>query len=517
MSARHACPYCGAAEVRRPDGRPIFPRHCSAGHKWWQANPGPQYRFVESECEEILYGGAAGGGKSSALVNIPLRWHHIPQFRGLILRRETTDLDQLIDEARTWYPLTDPAVRFVGRGAGLVAKFGSGAEQHFNHCQHATDAGKYQGKEFQYIGLDELTHFLRSQYLELKSRIRSPIDGLPRYIRATSNPGGEGHEWVAERWGAWIQPDFEAPGLSPRYVDGRRVPPIPPNVFAWITRLGEQEVYISAAEAARRLAYAVARPDDVDAQAQRPLRRTFIPALIKDNPALLYGDPGYVANLNALDRVRRAQLLGGDWLIRLAKGDLFKRAWYKVCNRADVPHRAVLVRAWDRAATEKKKGNEPDWTVGLLVAKCDDKYYVLDMVRLRGAPPEVAKTIKATAEADGKNVHIAISQDPGQAGEVEAAVYRKLLAGWPVHFIRETGDKAIRAAAVSPQVEHGNFWIARGSWDIKEFFAELEEFPEGAHDDIVDAQSLAFSFLAPREVTSEDEDDWDALLPQGRI
>lgn len=521
------CPYegCGADELLDSKGRLRYPRTCREGHKWWEAHAGPQELFVHSNAQEVLYGGAAGGGKSSSLVVAPLQWHHDPEFRAILFRREAKQLRDLKAEARVWYKLADPGAREVQDGDGCVWKFSSGAEFQFAHCALEKDAENYQGRQFQYEGFDELTHFLRSQYLFIKGRVRSPKSSLPRFVRATSNPGGDGHEWVFDRWGPWLNPECNWPGLKPRF-DGQRVPPVPPNAIIWVLRVGEQDVVVSAAEAAQRDAYADEDPDDVERQEVRARSRQFIPALLKDNPALLRGDPGYVSNLLELDVVRREQQLKGNWLIRVAAGLLFKREWFRWISRDALPRRVLWIRYWDRAAAVPKskggKSQDPDWTVGLkvgkfLLASGEAVYVIADMVRFRGAPPEVQRRIRATAEADGKGVHIVFEQDPAAAGEAEAYQLAELVDGWPVHFLKPTGDKITRASAASPQVEKGRWYIVRDpSWDISAFFHELEAFPDGDHDDCVDTLSGAHAHLAPLEVETDEGDDFDDWLPKGR-
>ncbi len=164
---------------------------------------------------------------------------------------------------------------------------------------------------------------------------------------------------------------------------------------------------------------------------------------------------------------------------------------------AQWPHRIMdCVRAWDLAATEQVGTGDPDWTVGLKMARLAcGKYAVLDIVRFRGRPEQVEQRIVDTANADGKGVRIRISQDPGQAGKAQVGYYASKLAGYTVSFERETGKKATRADPVASQINAGNVLVIDAGW-LPAFDAELRVFPAGAKDDQVDALGNAFASLA---------------------
>ena len=125
----------------------------------------------------------------------------------------------------------------------------------------------------------------------------------------------------------------------------------------------------------------------------------------------------------------------------------------------------------------------------------DGGYRVLDVIRFRGRPDEVEKAVQAVASQDGRGVKIVIPQDPGQAGVAQAQYYTKMLAGYRVEAIRETGDKATRADPFASQVNMGNVALMRAPWN-RAFIEELAAFPDGSHDDQVDAASGAFEQVA---------------------
>ncbi len=157
------------------------------------------------------------------------------------------------------------------------------------------------------------------------------------------------------------------------------------------------------------------------------------------------------------------------------------------------------VRCWDLAATAAGDGQDPDWTVGVKLTRDHDGHFiVLDVVRLRAGPNEVAETIAVTARQDGKNVQIGLPQDPGQAGKHQVSWLIGRLAGFHVTASPETGSKVTRALPVAAQAEAGNLAIVRGGWNAN-FLEELRDFPHGRKDDQVDALARAFALLSAAE------------------
>ena len=154
------------------------------------------------------------------------------------------------------------------------------------------------------------------------------------------------------------------------------------------------------------------------------------------------------------------------------------------------------VRAWDLAATAAEFGRDPDWTVGVKLARDPDgNCYVIDVVRLRAGPHEVSEAVVATARRDGGAVSVGLPQDPGQAGKQQVAWLTNQLHGYTVVASPETGAKATRAAPIAAQVEAGRLTVMRAGWNAA-FIDELRDFPHGRKDDQVDALARAFSLLA---------------------
>lgn len=165
-----------------------------------QAATAKQAEFLSLDCLEALYGGAAGGGKSSALLMAALQHVHVPGYAALLLRRTYADLSlpgALMARSHEWL-----------QGSGAVWNerdkrwsFPSGASLTFGYCETHKDVFRYQGAEFQFFGIDELTQWPEQSYRYLMSRLRR-LQGssLPVRARAASNPGGLGHDWVRRRF-----------------------------------------------------------------------------------------------------------------------------------------------------------------------------------------------------------------------------------------------------------------------------------------------------------------------------
>lgn len=176
------------------------------------------------------------------------------------------------------------------------------------------------------------------------------------------------------------------------------------------------------------------------------------------------------------------------------EGGMFKRSWFDIVDAA--PATARRVRRWDFAATDpkEKKSSDPDYTVGLLMSELNGQYFIEHVVRDRVSPAGVERMLKSTAEQDGKGIKVRIPQDPGAAGKSNAAHQIKLLAGWDIKAAIESGSKEVRANPLAAQAEAGNIALVRGPWNDA-FLDEIEIFPNGAHDDQVDAASGGFAEL----------------------
>ena len=221
----------------------------------FQPNAGPQTDFLAASETDVLYGGAAGGGKSYAMLVDPLRYCHRPAHRALILRRSMPELRELIDKSRELYPKAFPGCKF--REVEKIWNFPSGAKLEFGFLERDADVYRYQGQAYSWIGFDEITHLpTEFPWNYLASRLRTTDSEITPYMRCTANPGGVGAHWVKKR-----------------YLDDK------PN-----------ESFIG----------------------KDGLTRKFIPARLEDNPYLAE-DGRYEQMLKALPDVQRKQLLEGNW------------------------------------------------------------------------------------------------------------------------------------------------------------------------------------------------------------
>jgi len=277
----------------------------------FQANPGPQEEFLSAGERDVLYGGAAGGGKSFALLADPLRYCHNPNHRGLLLRRTLDELTELIDKSRQLYTKAFPGAKF--RESKSTWHFPSGATIWFTYLDRDKDVTRFQGQAFNWIGIDEITQYPTPYVWDyLRSRLRATDPELQNslYMRCTANPGGVGGWWVKKMY---IDSRTENVAFPAYDIDTMKP-------FTW--------------------------PSGHEKAGQPLFYRKFVPARLTDNPHLM-ADGQYEAMLRSLPEVERKRLLDGDWDV--AEGAAFpefSRARH-VVEHFELPTNWPRIRAAD--------------------------------------------------------------------------------------------------------------------------------------------------------------------------
>lgn len=167
----------------------------------------------------------------------------------------------------------------------------------------------------------------------------------------------------------------------------------------------------------------------------------------------------------------------------------------------DYPRHARLARAWDFAVTPETSRSDPDWTVGVKMAWDGKVIYVVDVIRLRGSPDQVEQLVRRTVAADGKICDQVLEEEKGAAGAIMIQLFRRLLRdvedSGRVFAAKVSGDKEARAWHYAARLNEGNARMVAAKWN-QEYSDQLDEFPAGDHDDMVDASAHAYNHLVPR-------------------
>lgn len=407
---------------------------------------------------EVLYGGAAGGAKSWALLADAARDVDDVPTQALILRKRFKDLTQpggLFDVSNQWFRGTKAS----WDGNSYTWRFPSGASIVFGYLDNETDHLQYQGGGYHIVAFDELTQIRENQYLYLFSRIRRP-EGFPikPRVRAATNPGGPGHEWVRKRWNLPHGPvdNAERKFVSSKLIDN---------------------------------------PHLVRADYEEALKRLII-----------VNEDGSVSD------VTYQQLSEGDWTAK-GTGGFFDPEKFIEIDWGDVPpihtFRNIL-RYWDFGGGGVTDDNpDPDWTAGVKLGVNYMRtqtpglpdWYVFDSRETRSEPGMANEFIKSVATLDGIGIPQWVEQERGAAGKKEVWYWKnERLPGHMVRGLYVTGTKEANAKIPANMCNAGRIFLVRGDWDVAGFKAECGAFPTGDHDDRVDGLSKGFLALDREEV-----------------
>ena len=393
-----------------------------------------QKAFLRTYSLEALFGGSAGGGKSSALLMSALQYVDIPNYSAIIFRRTYADLalpGAIMDRFINWMA---PYEDVRGNANNYTAVFPSGARISFGYLNNQQDYLRYKGAEFQFVGMDEVTEIRESDYRYMFSRLRRPASGplsqVPLRMRSACNPAPN---WVRQRF----------------IVEGKE----------------EGRIFVPSK---------LTDNPGIDADSYRAALQALDPV---ERKRLEEGDWWATTLGTMFDRSN---------LIIVDEGDLPK-----------ISTSARAVRFWDLAATEPSHSNpDPDWTVGTLMLFDQGKAFILDVRKGRVKGDKVEQLIAQTAYEDGHAVPIRMEQEPGSSGKALVDQYaRYVLPGFDFQGVRSTGDKVTRARPFAAAVANNNVHLLRGPW-ITAWLDELSSFPEACpHDDQVDSAVGAFTHL----------------------
>ncbi len=252
------------------------------GLKLWTPNAGPQTAAFHSQADDLFYGGAAGGGKSDLLIGLGIEAHH----RSVIFRREFPELSELMERAEE---VVGQRGR-LKRGSPGRLTLATGRAITFGSCPHTGNKIRWQGRPHDLKGFDEICQFSREIFVYLKTWERSAIPSQRKRCVCTGNPPTdlEG-AWVIDYWGPWLDPGHENPAA--------------PGELRWFvtTKDGATDQEVDGPE-----------PCHLDGEIVHPRSRTFIPALLEDNP-YLSKDKDYLAVIQSLPEPLRSQLLYGKF------------------------------------------------------------------------------------------------------------------------------------------------------------------------------------------------------------
>jgi predicted phage terminase large subunit-like protein len=436
--------------------------------------------FMKNPADIVIFGGAAGGGKTFALLMEPLRHKGNKDFGAVVFRRSIAEITKeggLWDEAGKLYPLLG------GKGNENEHQFNfpEGSRITFGHLQYDDTVNDWKSSQLPLELFDQLETFTEHQFFYMLSRNRSTC-GVRPYVRASANPEPG---WLADFLEWWIDEDG--------YARLDRV-----GVIRWMIRRDDRIIWADTREELTEK-YPDALPKSV----------TFILSTVYDNKILLDKDPGYLANLQALPLVDRERLLGdrargGNWKIKPSAGKVFNRDWFEIVDA--VPAGGREVRFWDFASTEKKlEKDDPDFTSSTKAKMVGGITYILDCTNDQLDPVKTDAKVKNTASQDGRSCAVRWEMEGGASGKRDTRYLTRMLVGYDAKGVRPRGDKIQRAKPLAAQAEAGNAKLLRGPWN-KIFLDMMHAFPtEGVHDDIPDSADGVFDELTNpvREARSE--------------
>ena len=400
----------------------------------WSPQPGPQTALLTCPIEDILYGGARGGGKTDGFLGKWLMRSQVygGKCKGLFVRRSMPELDEVIGRSQEIF--TPLGALWKAQKSTWVMP--NGAILRLRSLERDADAGKYQGHSYTDVYIDEGGNFPNPDPIDkLNATLRNP-HGIPSSFNVSANPGGPGHEWIKKR-----------------YID-----PAP---------LGMKPVIDDSSNA----------------------KRIYIPSRLEDNRLLMDGDPGYIARLKKSGPPWLVQAwLMGDWNAT-PEGGLIKAQWFRRYNILPSEFLRVI-QSWD-TAYKPEQVNDP--SVCTTWGETRQGWYLLDVFRERMEYPALKRAAASLYEAWRPQGVLIEDKGSGQSliQELRQGVgVGKTKVRIPVIPIDTKGiNKVDRLIAVSSLFEAGMVYLPEVSPWTLDYEIEMTIFPLAPHDDQVDSTS----------------------------
>lgn len=450
-----------------------------------------QQVFLSLEHREVMFGGAASGGKSHSLLLAAMQYVDVPGYSAILFRKSFPDLNQagaLMSRCKQW--LTPTEARWSARDMSWYFPTGKGKEparMAFGHIGTDGDKYKYLGAEYQFIGFDELVQHPYDSYSYLFSRLRKlETSHVPLRMRSATNPGGVHGDWVKDYF---VPKEYLT--ATADVQNGRVWESKAPCVDCSETGLIDGEECIYCEGNAFRSRY-------------------FVPSKVADNPSV--DRAAYLRSLISMTHVDRYRLEHGDWAIT-EQGDLFKTEWARYysrngdhfrLHRPDGQPPIVLAIGelvfFITADTASKEKTTADFTC-ISTWAFHQKSGSLILVHTLLARLEVPKIAEAIINQSKASRCQFVMIESAQCG---IGVIQELRGpkgnGMAVQDYNPGGaDKVARSTTAQIKLESGQIYFPDGrpGWlDIP--FAQMVGFPAATHDDFVDTLSMAASWAHSR-------------------
>jgi predicted phage terminase large subunit-like protein len=453
---------------------------------------GPQEDFLSCPADICIYGGAAGSGKTYAELLEPLHYiTSVPGFNAICFRRTTPMIRSgggLWDESLKLY-----SGRAEPKETTLEWLFPCPGAKNpnrlkFAHLEYEKNALDYQGAQLCLIQFDELTHFTEYQFWYLLSRNRS-VCGVKPYIRATCNPDPD--SWLI------VGPDGWGSGPLGWWIDHKTGYPIKERsgVIRHFIRINNQLIWSDYPDELTDL-----HPESL------PQSFTFIAATLEDNPALTAKDPGYRGRLLAMNDVDMERLLKGNWKIRPAAGNVFKRAYFRSLVSEHVLAQMqwiYKIGSWDTAyeiedpekpkpRNKNKQDSGPDYSVYTLWGINKQGYFLIDYYKERLEYPDLLQKALFFYMRDRPNTLLIEKKASGISliQSLKACNIPVPVEQFPPKGV-DLGSKVDRAFQAAPFFKAGLVHLPATAFWLHDYIEEMVAFPDAAHDDSVDSTSQA--------------------------